>query len=191
MNTEEWRTVVIDGEELSDYEVSSHGRVRSLNYRRTGQVKIMKQADNGNGYLIVNLWKNGKQKMCKVHRLVAMAFIPNPHNKATVNHIDEDKTNNCVDNLEWADMKEQINHGTRTERQAKTQGKRVLCVETGEILSVEQWAKRLNVDKTTVTKTCRKGQKTCKGLHLEYVDDTEETTEESENLCFKPLTLVA
>ena len=196
MDTEEWRTVVIDGEEWSDYEVSSHGRVRSLNYRHTGQVKELKQRNNGHGYLFINLCKNGKYKMCYVHRVVATMFIPNPYNKPTVNHIDEDKTNNHVSNLEWADMKEQVNYGTRTERSAKAHGKRVLCVETNTIYdSIAQASRETGLSHGNICQCC-KGQiyKTVGGFHWKYVDDTEDITEESENLIYyyyKPLTLVA
>lgn len=121
---EEWLS--IEGYE-GLYEVSNLGRVKSLrdnkgNYRE----KILSQCDNGNGYLMVVLCKYGKMQTCKVHRLVANAFIPNPNNFPTVNHKDEDKTNNCVDNLEWMNMKQQVNHGTAQQRRtAKTDWKAI------------------------------------------------------------------
>ena len=95
---EEWRD--IKGFE-GKYMVSNLGRVKSLNYRRTGKEKIMEGVDNGKGYLQVKLWKDGKYKSCRINRLVAMAFLPNPDNLPEVNHKDEDKTNNKVENLEW------------------------------------------------------------------------------------------
>lgn len=113
---EEWRDVV--GYE-GKYQVSSYGRVKSLideygHYRE----KIMKQCFNKFGYLRVGIRKDGKQKNCPVHRLVAIAFIPNPNpnNFKCVNHKDECKTNNCVDNLEWCDHKYNNIYGTRLER---------------------------------------------------------------------------
>ena len=83
------------------YQVSNMGRVKSLNYRNTGKEKIMKPHDNGKGYLRVELCKEGKGKQCRINRLVAQAFLENPDNLPEVNHKDEDKANNCVENLEW------------------------------------------------------------------------------------------
>lgn len=97
------------------YQVSNTGKVRSLNYRRTGKTKVMKPSTDKDGYKCVNLRKNGK-RMYKVHRLVAITFIPNPNNWPQVNHKDEDKTNNAVWNLEWCTLEYNINYGTRTER---------------------------------------------------------------------------
>lgn len=68
---------------------------------------------NDRGYLYVTLFKNNKGKTCRIHRLVAEAFIPNPENLPTVNHKDQNKSNNCVDNLEWCNMVYQVNYGDR------------------------------------------------------------------------------
>ena len=73
--------------------------------------------DDGRGYLFVHLTNGkGKLKNEKIHRLVAKAFIPNPDNLPEVNHIDENKYNNCVDNLEWCSVKYNRNYGTRYQR---------------------------------------------------------------------------
>lgn len=101
------------------YQVSNIGRVKSLNYSRTGKEKILKPC-KANGYLQVYLYKEGKSKMYKIHRLVAMAFIPNPDNLPCVNHIDEDKSNNCEDNLEWCTVAYNNTYGTRIQRQAES-----------------------------------------------------------------------
>ena len=114
---EEWKNIA--GYE-GLYEVSNMGRVRSLNYnRRIGKIKVLKPQNNGQGYLVVKLSKNREGKRFKVHRLVAQTFIPNPFGKPQVNHKDENKTNNNVENLEWVTAKENNNYGTRTERAAK------------------------------------------------------------------------
>ena len=88
------------------YQVSSLGKVKSLNFNHTKKEKILKPFFNRDGYLSVNLYKEGKRKQYLVHRLVAKVFIPNPENKLEVNHKDEDKTNNKVENLEWVTSKE-------------------------------------------------------------------------------------
>lgn len=109
------------------YQVSNLGRVRHLPYTikwggklEHRPLKESNQHKNTGGYCIVVLSKNSKSKQFLIHRLVAQAFIPNPDNLPEVNHIDEDKTNNKVDNLEWCDRKYNINYGTRTERAVKT-----------------------------------------------------------------------
>ena len=103
------------------YEVSNLGRVRSLETER-----ILKPSKNTWGYLFVSLYKNGIKKAVRIHRLVALAFIPNPDNLPCINHKDEDKTNNTVDNLEWCDDKYNANYGTRNERIAEKTRKPVL-----------------------------------------------------------------
>lgn len=84
------------------YQVSNKGRVRSI---RDGKILILKPCKR-HRYLTVGLRKNGVHKNFMVHRLVAQAFIPNPENKPMVDHIDANKTNNCVENLRWATDKE-------------------------------------------------------------------------------------
>lgn len=76
---------------------------------RCGKWKIFKQS-NSHGYKVVSLHVNGKLNIFRVHRLVAAAFIPNPENKPYINHIDGNRANNCVDNLEWCTQKENMYH---------------------------------------------------------------------------------
>lgn len=87
------------------YSVSNYGDVKN---NRTG--RLMKQRKTEKGYLRVGLTTNGKPKCMRVHRLVAQAFIPNPEDKPEVNHIDFNKENNCVNNLEWVTGKENTKH---------------------------------------------------------------------------------
>ena len=98
------------------YQVSDKGSVKSIGY---GKERILKPGRIKTGYLRVNLCKNGEKKNWLVHRIVAQAFIPNPDNLPEVNHKDEDKENNSVQNLEWCDGKYNINYGTRTDRCSK------------------------------------------------------------------------
>ena len=109
---EKWRDI----KDYPDYQVSNMGRVKSLKF---GKEKILKNIKNNYGYLIVNLSKEGEIKVFKVHRLVASAFIDNPNNLPEVNHINEDKTDNRVNNLEWCSSEYNINFGTRNKRVAK------------------------------------------------------------------------
>lgn len=89
------------------YAVTSCGKVWS--YRRQ---KFLTPSTNEKGYLYISLYKNGKYKRCRLHRLVAEAYIPNIDNLPQVNHKDENKANNCLQNLEWCDQKYNINYGT-------------------------------------------------------------------------------
>ena len=123
MVEEIWRTAIVDGEPYEKYQVSNFGQILSLNYNRTGRAELLELFYNRQGYLQVQLSKNGKRKTFRVNRLVAETFLENPDNLPEVNHIDEDKTNNRVDNLEWKSHKDNCNHGTRNERVAKTNSK--------------------------------------------------------------------
>lgn len=91
------------------YQISNAGKIRSLDRQEaqtnghpmTYKGKMMNPCKDGKGYRFMYLARNGKRKMYKIHRLVALAFIPNPYNYEQVNHIDGDKDNNSVNNLEW------------------------------------------------------------------------------------------
>lgn len=109
---EEWKK--IPGYE-GLYEVSNMGNVR--NVRRN---KLLRLSKTNNRYIRVSLCKNGIKTGLTVHRLVAEAFLPNPDNLPEVNHKDEDKTNNRVENLEWCDHKYNMNYGTRNIRAKET-----------------------------------------------------------------------
>ena len=91
------------------YQVSNLGRVRSLYTNRQ-----LKKISTSTGYHAVGLYKDGRSKRCSVHRLVAQAFLPNPERKATVNHKNGDKHDNCADNLEWATHEENQRHAVQT-----------------------------------------------------------------------------
>ena len=98
------------------YQISSFGRVKTFRYRNSHKVGILKPQKNVRGYLIVDLKNHCNRKHFTIHRLVAQAFIPNPDNLPQVNHKDEDKTNNHVENLEWCTNEYNYNYGTARER---------------------------------------------------------------------------
>lgn len=107
IKNERWLPVV-GYEDL--YMVSDYGRIYSIpNDNKVGGI-LKHHVDKKSGYHFIILSKNNKKFNTGVHRLVAQAFIPNPDNKPTVNHIDGNKDNNTVDNLEWATYKEQLTH---------------------------------------------------------------------------------
>lgn len=106
-NTDEWEVI----RDFPDYEINKNGDVRNIHTKR-----LIGLNPNQNGYLVVNLYKNKKPYRRMVHILVATQYIPNPENKPIVNHIDENRTHNSVDNLEWVTAKENAVHGTRGEK---------------------------------------------------------------------------
>lgn len=101
------------------YEVSNMGRIRSYAQdRKNGKIKLGNET--AKGYLTILLYDGrGGSKWIPVHRLVASAFLDNPDNLPQVNHKDENKKNNCADNLEWCTNEYNYHYGTRTERAAK------------------------------------------------------------------------
>ena len=159
------------------YQVSNFGRIKSLNYNHTGKEKILKQYYDSNGYKIICLCKNNIKTTYLVHRLVAEAFIPNPNNLPQINHKDEDKTNNHVNNLEWCDAKYNHNYGTINERISKSQinGKRSKIVIQYNLdgTFVREWPStmecgRNGYDQSSVADCCRGKLKTYRGFIWEY-----------------------
>lgn len=146
------------------YQISNHGNVKSFH---TSKEKILKPVKDKDGYLFVGLYKQGKHKKhYKVHRLVAKAFIENPDNLPVVNHKDEDKTNNKVDNLEYCTAEYNINYGTRNQRISK----RVLCIETGKIYqSGKQVERELGFFSSYISSACNGKLKQAYGYTWRYV----------------------
>ena len=115
---EQWKDI----KGYPDYQISNLGNVKSLarfsiisdGRGKTVTEKILKSSKNFDGYLIVNLYCNKKRKTYTIHRLVLTAFVPNPKNKPTGNHKDGVKTNNFVENLEWATRSENTIHAFKT-----------------------------------------------------------------------------
>ena len=153
-NEENWKDI----EEYEGlYQISDKGRIKSIGY---GKERILNLKRNTKGYLQVNLSKNGEHKWCLIHRLVALAFLSNPNNLPQVNHKDEDKTNNKVENLEWCDSKYNNNYGTKIQRQSEKISKPVLQY-TKDGKFVKEWKSAtyagniLQFFSTYITKCCK------------------------------------
>ena len=145
---EEWK--MING--YSNYQISNRGRVYSKT--RNGTVGgIRKTNITQKGYTQVSLISDeGVLENNRVHILVAEAFIPNPENKPQVNHIDEDKTNNHVSNLEWVTAKENANHGTRNLKISKAKSQKIKCIETGIIYnSAKECSEYMGVSRSHIS----------------------------------------
>jgi len=133
--------------------------------------KFLKQQKTYDGYLMVDLCKNGLDKKIKIHRLVAQAFIPNPNNYSQINHIDENKTNNNVNNLEWCTASYNNNYGEHNIKLAHTKGKKIRCIETNTIYwSFAEAERQTGIFKSSIYRVCAGKQMTAGKYHWEYVD---------------------
>lgn len=144
---EQWKP--IEGTD-GTYEVSNTGKIRSNNYLGHGSQKELSLAKDQKGYLRVSISKGGRRQTVKIHREVAKAFIPNPENKAEVNHKDGNKENNHVVNLEWATPRENTMHAYNAGLKEKT---REWCRQMGSTVGRVALAKEIEKKKTPVTAT--------------------------------------
>lgn len=173
---EEWKD--IEGYE-GLYQVSNLGNVKSLGNNKSRKEKLLKPGKNKSNYLTVVLCKNGEHKTCKVHRLVANAFIPKIDGKTHVDHIDGNPSNNVYTNLRWCSQAENNNfdlyrrhmseakkgeksylygkHRTEeTKRKiAKANSKQVLCIEMNKIYgSTMEVERELGIDHSNISMCC-------------------------------------
>ena len=155
------------------YEIDNCGVVRN---KRT--LRLLKLCVSKKGYICVGLHKNGVEKKFKIHRLVAEAFIKNPLNKKEVNHIDENKQNNNVDNLEFVTRRENVNHSHIIERLANKNSKPILQFSLDDEF-IKQWksasevGRTLNIDPSCIIKVCRGKRKQCCGYKWRYANKKE------------------
>lgn len=160
----------IDGYE-GLYQISDKRRIKSLDYRRTGEERVLKPRKTKDGYLHVGLCKEGKIKFYLIHRLIAQTFLENPEGLPEINHKDEDKTNNCAENLEWCSHQYNNNYGTRIERISKSKSIPVMCVETNTIyLSTHDAQRKTGIDAANIGKCAnhKKYYHTARRYHWEF-----------------------
>lgn len=168
------------------YEVSESGMIRSLdrwkdNHSTKQFIKgaIKSTRVQNSGYVITDLYKDGKSKTVKVHRVVAQAFIPNYDNKPTVNHEDGNKENNDVSNLKWMTFSEQNEHfyarGFKSESNIKkavnamneANSTKLKCLENGmEFKSQSEASRLLEVPLSTLNQSISKGRKVKSNIGL-------------------------
>lgn len=152
-----------------EYGATKDGKIWSL---KTNKFLTPKISDN-NSEIVTLTTSNGK-KYCSVHRLILLAWNPVENwEKLQVNHKDENRRNNNLENLEWCTSEYNINYGTRNKRVSNKLKKKIRCIETGEIFdSINDAAKTLNQKSArTNLSSCLHGrQKTCGGYHWEFVE---------------------
>lgn len=146
------------------YAITSCGKVWSY-LKNT----FLKPYHHNSGYLSVNLYKNTNRKTCLVHRLVAEAFLPNPANLPQINHKDENKFNNCLNNLEFCSATYNINYGMHNKRIAEAFGKAVYCVELDcTYKSLAEASRLLNISEGNISSAVRGNRKTAGGYHWRW-----------------------
>ena len=160
------------------YLISTAGEVMAISRRvkfghvyRWTKTKLLTPRDNGKGYLELEFL--GKHHY--IHRLVAEAFIPNPYNFPCINHKDENKENNSVENLEWCDYSYNTNYGTRTKRAKEKQfGDRfvVINLDTGDVYQTPKDASRATgIHSDSISRVCKGKSKTAGGYRWRYLNE--------------------
>lgn len=168
------------------YQVSNLGRIKSCKFwsgnRYISNEKILKQANTPKGYLVVCLRKNNKAKVYRVHRLVAQAFIPNPEDKPQINHIDNNRKNNKVDNLEWVNNSENQQHAFKYGNQKRYKGsKNYSAIKItqydkdnnfiSEWGSITEASIKNNISSTSINNCLRKRSKSAGGFIWKYKEN--------------------
>lgn len=146
------------------YQVSDQGRVATLKHG----FRVYRPEKTKTGYYQVCI----ERKRYKIHRLVALAFVPNPDGLPQINHKNEIKTDNRAENLEWCTAKYNINFGSCIERRSAKLGKPVYCFETGKTFdSCADAGRKMNLDFSHIAKCCRGELPAHKGFHFTFLGE--------------------
>jgi len=157
--------VLING--FDNYAVSNYGKIKNV---KNGN--FLTPTKNNQGYLRYVFCQNGIKKGFNIHRLVALYFIPNPSGLPYVNHIDGDKTNNNVSNLEWCTAKQNDAHARENGLKVQNKPIKTTHIETGKIFifnSVGEASSILNINKGTIHKVLSKKRNKTHGYTFEYI----------------------
>lgn len=160
-NVEQWKNI----KEFDNYLVSDKGRVMNA---KTG--KILKASRSSNGYDYVTLYNQDGVSRKRVGRVVGEAFIDNPNNLETINHIDEDKHNNNADNLEWLSRGDNVRYSlSKAVEQYDLKSGRLICIYS----SVSDCSRLAGFDDSTISKACRGQYKQAYGYIWKYQDNND------------------
>lgn len=152
------------------YSISNYGRVKN---NKTG--KIRSTYINNSGYTCIQLYKQGTMKHFLVHRLVAETFIPNPYQLQDVNHKNENKQDNYVENLEWISHQKNCQYGERNIKTTIKNSRPIICIETKEeFLNASEIKRKYGFDNSLIHKCCKGQYSSCYGYHWKYKEDTNE-----------------
>ena len=180
-----WKDIV--GYE-NEYQINQFGEIRTLkDSPKLKKYDVLKpQISKRNGYVYQMLYKNGKEKLLRVHRLVAMAFLPNPNNLPQVNHKDGNKQNNSVDNLEWCEQSDNMKHAyknglqipSENQRKAiintnKLKQKKVCQIKDGEIINtfsgISEASRQTKISISCISRCCNLKRKSTNGYEWRFL----------------------
>ena len=180
-----WKDIV--GYE-NEYQINQFGEIRTLkDSPKLKKYDVLKpQISKRNGYVYQMLYKNGKEKLLRVHRLVAMAFLPNPNNLPQVNHKDGNKQNNSVDNLEWCEQSDNMKHAyknglqipSENQRKAiintnKLKQKKVCQIKDGEVINtfsgISEASRQTKISISCISRCCNLKRKSTNGYEWRFL----------------------
>lgn len=145
--------------DFPSYEINRNGIIRNIKTKQHIKPELR------DGYYKVNLFKNGKNYIRSVHRLLGLTFIPNPDNLPIIDHIDRNKTNNSLSNLRWATIQINVNNSSDVGNKPRP----ILCIETGILYkSVSEASKITGIHRTNITRSAQNNKLRAGDYHWQY-----------------------